>query len=349
MNKKRISIIGSVGIPVKYGGFETLAEQLSTGLSEKFVFTVFCTTLKYKASEREKVWNNVNRKFIPINANGFASIIYDIVSMLIAVKNSEILLILGGSAGFFLPFIKYFFPKKKIIFHPDGVEWKRKKWSKLTGLFLFNSIQKACAAADKIIIDNDELLSQYNKYSNKTALLQYGGDQFKLLHKKPNEPYWLTIARCEPENNLEMIIDSFAALKTEEWVLVTNYKNKFGKKLLQKIQGYSNIKIIREEYDITKLSQLLSSCKGYIHGHSSGGTNPSLVSSLFLSVPVLCHNNRFNVATTRNKAYYFSSVGELAYIIESEPKPNPELLEIAKTDFTWKKVCNDYLELLQNV
>lgn len=136
MKKNRIAIIGTVGIPAKYGGFETLAEQLVSNLSDEFDFTVYCSKKKYSKEERISQYKGAKLEYINLEANGIQSILYDCISILKSLKNNDILLILGVAGAFILPFIRLF-TNKKIIISIDGIEWKRDKWSFFAKMYLW--------------------------------------------------------------------------------------------------------------------------------------------------------------------------------------------------------------------
>ena len=123
--KKKLAIVGTVGIPSKYGGFETLTEYITKDLSEKYDITVFCSSKSYE--EKIKKYNNCHLKYINLNANGVQSIPYDILSLLKALRFADTILILGVSGCISLPFLKLFFKKTKIVTNIDGLEWKRDK------------------------------------------------------------------------------------------------------------------------------------------------------------------------------------------------------------------------------
>ncbi|MDE3251012.1 MAG: DUF1972 domain-containing protein, partial [Bacteroidota bacterium] len=127
MKKKRIAIIGTVGVPAKYGGFETLAEHLVRQMGEEFDITVYCTKKKYRAEERQKTYLGAKLVYLPMDANGIWSIIYDCISIFHALFSADVLLVLGVSGGFMLPFVRRF-TTKKLIVSIDGIEWKRDKW-----------------------------------------------------------------------------------------------------------------------------------------------------------------------------------------------------------------------------
>ena len=108
-NKIKISIIGTNGIPPRYGGFETLTEYLTKELGNDFNFTVYCSSI-YKKDERVKSYNNSKLIYLPIRANGIQSIFYDSICTIHALIKSDVLLILGPAAGFIL-FLNFFFKK----------------------------------------------------------------------------------------------------------------------------------------------------------------------------------------------------------------------------------------------
>ena len=126
MKKTKVAIIGTAGVPARYGGFETLAHHLVDELHSDYDLTVYCSSSYYHRDERMKEFNGAKLKYVPLNANGLQSIFYDIYSILHALRYADKLLILGVSGCILLPFIKMF-TKKKIIVNIDGMEWRRQK------------------------------------------------------------------------------------------------------------------------------------------------------------------------------------------------------------------------------
>ena len=130
---KKIAIIGTVGLPSNYGGFETLTEYLTKDLGDRFDITVFCSSTSYKT--KLKTHNNAKLKYLPLNANGIQSILYDIISIFYALLFADTLLILGVSGCVVLPLVKLI-STKKIIVNIDGIEWRRAKWGRFSKSFL---------------------------------------------------------------------------------------------------------------------------------------------------------------------------------------------------------------------
>ena len=156
MAKTKVGIIGTVGVPAKYGGFETLAHQLVLNLGNRLDLTVYSSSKQYSKEERKSTWKGATIKYLPLKANGFQSIPYDICSMIHAMIYCDVLLILGVSGCIFLPFVKLF-TNKKIVVNVDGLEWRRAKWSGWIKQFLIFSEWMAMQYADQIITDNEAL------------------------------------------------------------------------------------------------------------------------------------------------------------------------------------------------
>ena len=357
MNKK-VAIIGTVGIPAKYGGFETLTEYLTKHLSEKFDFTVFCSAKEY--NEKLKEYNGAKLKYIDFKANGVQSIIYDIISIFKSIGKNDTLLILGVSGCIVLPIVRLV-SKEKIVVNIDGLEWKRDKWKWYAKKFLKFSEKVAVKNADVVISDN-RVIQRYVKeeYGKDSVYISYGGDHVKklplsndLVEKFPflKEKYAFTVCRIEPENNIHLILEAFKEYKDLNLVIIGNWQSsEYGKKLFEKYSNNENIFLLNPIYDQNILNQIRSNCYVYLHGHSAGGTNPSLVEAMHLELPIIAFGVEYNKETTDYQARYFDNVQKLIEIIsdvdENElMRIGKKMKEIANRNFTWEKVCNSYAEV----
>jgi len=316
---KKIAIIGTVGIPAKYGGFETLTEYLTKNLHDKYNITIYCSTKNY--TEKLDTYNGAHLKYVNLNANGTQSIPYDIISLFSSLKFADTVLILGVSGCIILPFVRLF-SKKKIIVNIDGLEWKREKWSKYAKAFLKLSEKLAVIYADEVVTDNkviqEYVMSEYNKQSN---LIAYGGDHVReeTLSESLKEKYYFLnnkyafkVCRIEPENNVHIILDAFSEYEYLNLVIIGNWLNsEYGKKLKEKYTKSKNIFLLDPIYRQSILNQIRSNCSIYIHGHSAGGTNPSLVEAMYLGLPIFAYGIGYNKETTQNKALYFNDKYEL--------------------------------------
>ena len=350
---KEIAIIGTVGIPANYGGFETLTEYLVLNSDENIGYTVFCSSKAYK--EKLKTFNGAKLKYINLKANGYQSILFDVIS-LFKSRKSDVILVLGTSGCIILPFF-FFFSKSKIIVNVDGVEWRRDKWNFFIKKFLKISEKMAVKYADVIVGDNQGIcdLLQDN-YSVNSELIAYGGSH---VFKKPltdslindfpflNKSYAFKVCRIEPENNVEIILEAYSELN-DELVIIGNWQNSdFGKQLFQRFSAFINIHLLDPIYESDKLNQIRSNCSIYIHGHSAGGTNPSLVEAMSLGLPIICFDVNFNRFTTNNKALYFSDKENLKDMILNSKGDNlieisKNLQNIANEQYDWGLITKQY-------
>jgi putative lipase involved disintegration of autophagic bodies len=101
-------------------------------------------------------------------------------------------------------------------------------------------------------------------------------------------------------------------------VVVGNWHNSaYGRQLRADFAAYANLHLLDPIYDQAQLDVLRSNCYVYVHGHSAGGTNPSLVEAMSLGLPVLAFGVSFNKATTEHKALYFATKEELMQCIKT--------------------------------
>jgi len=360
--KTKLAIIGTVGVPARYGGFETLAHQLVENLHQEYQMTVYNSTKHYSSEERFSTWKGANIKYIPISANGIFSIPYDILSMIHAALYCEALLILGVSGCLFLPIIKLFFPYKKIIVNVDGLEWRRAKWASHAKLFLLMSEKIAIRCADEIVADNAAIQKYvFDRYGKVCRLIEYGADHNQAEAIQPvtlarfpflKKDYAFKVARIEPENNLHLILKAFAKQDRLPLVIIGNWKNSaYGRSLKNEFKACSHLHLLDPIYEPSLLNQIRSNAKVYIHGHSEGGTNPSLVEAMYLGLPILSFDIIYNKITTENQAAYFESEATLAELIEKLDKLNLEqmssqLSAVANRRYLWSVIANKYSALV---
>jgi len=362
----KLGIIGTVGVPARYGGFETLVHHLILNLNGEHEALVYASGKVYPKEERVSEWNGAKIKYIPLKANGFQSIFYDIYSIIHALFFCEVLLILGVSGCMILPFVKLF-SNKKVIVNIDGLEWRRPKWNAVAKKFLQFSEVIACRFADEVVTDN-QMLKEYAKirYNRNTRLIEYGADhtsQVEIVEKDIerypflNNDFAFKVARIEPENSIHIIVEAFSRMPAQPLVLVGNWDNSsYGKKLREQYQSFKNLYLLDPIYNTKELDLLRSNAALYIHGHTAGGTNPSLVEAMYLGLPVLSVDAIYNKITTHNQALFFSSAKDLCEIIleASIGKYDLEeisynLQQIAFNQYNWKRITQLYCQAIEGL
>ena len=357
---KKIAIIGIVGLPANYGGFETLAENLVKhhfveGLKDEI--TIYCSSKKQLI--KSPLYLSAKLRYVPLDANGVQSILYDICSMVLAIRNrNEVVLSLGVSGAIAIPFLRLF-SSVKFVTNIDGMEWRRKKWSPLAKHYLRYSEKIAIKYSHEVISDNEAIADYVMEvYGIKTNVISYGGDQFSQAESKdisfldiPSN-YSYSVCRIEPDNNIHLILSAFSKMESQALVIVGNWdKNEYGKNLRKLYSNFSNLFLLDPIYDLGILKSLRSYAQTYIHGHAAGGTNPSLVEAMHFGKAVLAFDCIFNRNTTEEKALYFSDEEGIFRTFENNElikfeKVGEELLEIAKRRYTWSLVSQQYFDLM---
>ena len=309
-------------------------------------------------------YNNSKLHYINLRANGPQSILYDISAIIHSLKYADILLILGVSGCIVLPIVKIFC-KSKIIVNIDGIEWKRQKWKGLAKWLLKFSEKLAVQFADATIGDNQVIVDYVNKkYGKKTNLIAYAGDHVKKTINSSSDidnyefiesEYSFKVCRIEAENNIEMILEAFSKLPSENLVVVGNWDySNFGKQMRNIYDSFENLYMLDPIYNQSILDKLRIGCKMYIHGHSAGGTNPSLVEAMHLGLPILSYGIEYNIQTTENSALYFNSTDELVHLIQITSKKElntigSELREIAERRYKWSIISEQYSCLFKRI
>lgn len=349
--KKTVSVVGAAGIPACYGGFETLVENLTKYSSSECHYVVYCSAPLYEIQKDS--YNNASLKYVNLHANGLQSIPYDIIS-LFKSRKSDVILILGVSGCIFLPILK-FFTKAKIVTNIDGMEWKRNKWSKTIKLFLRFSEWVAVKFSDVVIADNMQITKYVKeRYNIEAKTIAYGGDHVLCQENHDSiisqaDEYYLSLCRIEPENNIDMILEAFSG-SNKKLKFIGNWEaSEYGKDLLRKYSSSSNIEMVKPEYDLVELFKLRSNCRAYIHGHSAGGTNPSLVEIMHFAKPVFAFDCSFNRYTTNERAFYFANATQLLNLLSDsesgaldDEKCAADMKLIADEQYCWDKIAMKY-------
>lgn len=353
----QIGILGTRGIPNHYGGFEQFAEHLSKGLIEKgHMVTVYNSHLHpYK----ENNWKGVKiiHCYDPEKLLGSAGqFIYDFNCILDSRKRDyDVILQLGYTSSSVWGRL---LPKKSVtITNMDGLEWRRSKYSKLVQYFLKQAERLAIKFSDHQIADSLEIQKYLqDKYSISISYIPYGADKYEHTDENVLTEYNVTkrnfsllIARIEPENNIETVLEGVNKGSSErKFVVIGDVTNRFGKYLTHKFKSDTRIKFIGTIFDSLKIHTMRVNSQFYFHGHSVGGTNPSLLEAMSSSALIVAHNNPFNKSVLQNDALYFSDATDVQRILETTQRGVLEEIMIINnlnkinTEFNWQKIITEY-------
>jgi len=358
----KIAILGTRGIPNYYGGFEQFAEFFSVYLVEKG-HEVYCYN-SHNHKHREKTFKGVNiiHKHDPEYKLGtFGQFIYDYNCIIDSRKRDfDIILQLGYTSNSIWYFL---LPKKPIIItNMDGLEWKRTKYSKPVQQFLKFAERLAANSSDYLVSDSvgiEKFLKE--KYDKESTYIAYGAHPFNTPNESvlseyqvENGNYNMIMARFEPENNLDMVLEGVVLSEEKTPILVIGkHETKYGEYLKNKFKNQENIRFLGGIYNLEHLNNLRYFSKLYFHGHSVGGTNPSLLEAMASNALIIAHNNDFNKGILKENGFYFSNPKEVKDILETIKKnDNLQLVqnnfEAIVNDFNWDKINGQYLQLFED-
>ncbi len=362
----KIAIIGTRGIPNQYGGFEQLAEYLSLGLVNKghevFVYNSHNHVFK------PDMWNDVHiiHCYDPEKNMGTAGqFIYDLNCVLDARKRKfDVLLILGYTS---ISVWGRLFPRKAVtVINMDGLEWKRTKYSAPVQKFLRYAEGLAVKCCNYFIADSTAIQSYLkDKYGIASEYIAYGAEllgneeeslltEFKVV----KYDYFMVMARMEPENNIETILDGFSASDSRKRMLVIgNTGNTFGRHVTRKFRHDQRIHFAGPIYHAKTVHTLKTFSSLYFHGHSVGGTNPSLLEAMASRALIAAHDNPFNKAILGEDALYFSGAQDVKNLVENAGRRPNETDKIADKmiganlrkvieKYSWDRITDQYAQCI---
>jgi glycosyltransferase involved in cell wall biosynthesis len=351
----KIAILGTRGIPNHHGGFEQFAEFFSVFLANKGhdVSVYNSSSHPYKQVVFNKV--KIIHCYDPEDKIGTSGqFIYDLNCIRDSRKrNFDIILQLGYTSSS----IWYkFLPKSSIIItNMDGLEWKRTKYSKKVQVFLKYAEKLAVKSSDYLVSDSIGI-KEYIKteYDKDSTYIAYGAKIFlkptpEVLKTYEVEKYKynMLIARLEPENNIEIILDGVVMNKNKiPFLVIGKHETSFGEFLKNKYKKESNILFLGGIYNQSHLNNLRYFSNLYFHGHSVGGTNPSLLEAMASSTLIIANDNIFNRSILGDDAYYFESIKEVANFLNLDKLNHQEFIEKNKNkilkNFQWDIINKNY-------
>lgn len=360
----KLTILGSRGIPAGYGGFETLAERLSKGLTERgHEVTVYC--LKDYVRTRNPLYHGVKRVFLPSVRNRvLEKPFFALLSLIHAsFSNCDCVLMLGISVSAFC-FIPRIFGKKVVI-HVDGLEWQRRKWGAIAKIYLRFSEKMAFITTDKVITDSRFIVRYFqDRYNKEVSYIPYGADVPDSVPSDSLERYglrpWeyiLQSCRIEPENNVHLVIEAYLRSKMSLPLVILGDAppgSKY-KEMLLKMAG-DKVRFLGFVFG-PDYQQIVAHAGIYIHAHEVGGTNPSLLEAMAVGQAPLYLDVPFNREVCGEIGFPFrkdaSALSALLDILTERIKEVRSRAGIAKEiirqRYSWQSVIDEYEALFKNL
>jgi glycosyltransferase involved in cell wall biosynthesis len=377
VRKPKIALVGSRGIPPRYGGAETFVYELSKRLRDFFDVYVTCETDHFGVD----VFEGVKRVHIWARHTPTTTIpaIYDVIAtlyLLKKVRDIDVIYYVAPDGAYASILAKL--AKKRVIVNTDGIEWRRllvrmrftpwhlKPLYLLTSVLMFVAEFLACKVPDVTIADSiaiEKYLEQ--RWRPKRAeYIAYGvrklphvdeAKRIEILKKLglERDRYYLTIGRIVAENNIHLEIEAFKEAKTDSKLVIVgpiDPRDPYVKYLFKLKGKDKRIVFTGGIYEPETIYTLRAECRAYIHPYTVGGTNPSLLEQLQFSKPIIAYDVPFHREILKNEAIYFKTKEELTKIIEDLEKQNTiRVYREIPHIFTWEWVADRYRKIFESL
>ncbi|MFS0900885.1 DUF1972 domain-containing protein [Mycolicibacterium litorale] len=363
-DRPTVRILGTHGVPANYGGFETAAENVARYLTDHgWRVIVYCQT-NHDGPIYEDIWQGIGRVNISVPDLGWTGTArFDWLSIRHAVRHRDICLTFGYNTGVFNVLQRlYRIPN---VINMDGIEWSRRRWGLFRQTILYINERFAALFGNELIADHPELNTYLRTRApaRKITTITYGGHPIESAPTEPVEAlglepgrYLTIIARPIPENSILELVQGFSAKKRGvKLAILGNYdgdRDTYHREVLCAASG--EVAFLGAIYKPDVVQALRYHSRGYLHGHTVGGTNPSLVEALAARNPVIAHDNKYNTWVAGNAGLYFGSAADAERCIDQllgDAELARELSENAlirfESEFTWNHVAGQYEALLR--
>jgi glycosyltransferase involved in cell wall biosynthesis len=360
---KKLAILGTRGIPARYGGFETFAEQLATRLAARGVdVTVFCPSQSSKSTES---FRGVTLRFVQFPDLGkYSEMVWDGRCFCEARRGYDVVYMLG-LGGAYAAWVPRLFGAEVWV-NTDGVEWKRTKFNWPQRAYLAVAEALSVLFATRVIADSGAIAAYLRRRYpglKRVSTIAYGAD---IPAGKPNtklieecglgpDAYYIVVCRLEPENHVVEAVEGFLQSNSHlPLVILGNIDkpNPYVQTLLT--HRGDRIRFLGTVYDREKLAALRFFSRAYIHGHSVGGTNPSLLEAMACSNLVIAHDNPFNREVIGDCGLFFKTREQVAASVNAIDAMQIDAITIKqrakeriRARYVWDQVADSYFTLLQ--
>lgn len=346
----RVAFIGTAGVPNRYGGFEAFLEHCGPEIAKACdEVIVTCDAALY--AERSPRFAGMRRLFLPVRANGAPSVLHDLLAFLAVFPRASHIVVLGVSGGLWFPLFRAAcgLSGRRLLVNVDGVESRRAKYGAGRQRLLRAFDALAQRFAHGVVYDNAALAPWLAPVARRKAVeIAYSGDHV-LRTGAPRVPGTaLTICRIEPENNVEMLLEGARRSPLARYTVVGNWEHSaYGRALRARYTGDPRLVLRDPVYEPAALAALREQCAHYLHGHSVGGTNPSLVEMLFYESDLLCFDVPFHRATAGACARYFRTADELAALLAAPAPVDAVARGTQRARYTRARIAAGYLAALR--
>lgn len=359
-----VAIIGTRGYPSYYGGFETAVRKLAPFLAgEGWNVTVYGRSGSTKTDDPERdarVRTEVTRG---IESKSLSTLSYGLTASIHAARaKPDVALVMNVANGFFLPLLKM--RGIKTLVNVDGIEWDRAKWGRLAKFIFKTGARMTARFADDLVFDSREIERRWNtEFHREGVFIPYGGDvppdlpvESGLTHRG----YVLAVARFVPENTIPEFLDA-AEVIAEKYPVVIVGSSGYGGPLDEQARLLAernpNVHALGHISDDARLLALWQHAGVYFHGHSVGGTNPTLVQAMATGTPIVARATVYNREVLGDGAHFCepnaASIAEAVCALMSEPEQqqaaSTHVARRARESYTWEGVNGAYRDALHRL
>lgn len=354
-----IALIGTRGVPARYGGFETAIEEVGRRLAEQgHRVTVYCRGVK--KSERMDEYMGMKLVHLPaLRRRSLETLSHTALSVLHAMRHRpDAAIVFNAANAPMLPLLGL--ARIPFATHVDGLEWKRAKWGKGGQRYYLMCERLAVWWSRELIADAKGIADYYRtKFSRATRLITYGAPQLPpsaptRLAELGLEPgrFHLVVARFEPENHVDMIVRGYSE-SAAKLPLVVVGSAPYAEQYTAQIEAAANeqVRFLGGVWDQELLDELYAHSLAYWHGHSVGGTNPSLLRALGAGTPINAFDVNFNREVAMEAGLYFKDADSASELFESTEADitgtlsRGELSRVRAKDYDWDDVAEAYGQL----
>jgi glycosyltransferase involved in cell wall biosynthesis len=357
----RIALIGTRGVPARYGGFETCVEEVGRRLAAKgHRITVYCRA----AAGDPRPVSHLGMRLVHLPAvrhKALETLSHTALSVRHARRERpDVAFVFNAGNAPLLPVLKS--AGIPVATHVDGLEWKRDKWRGIGAVYYRRAESLSVRWSDSLIADSRGIQDYYlDRFGIETEYIPYGApilpecefDRLPALGLEPGE-YHLVVARFEPENNVHLAVDGYLRSSAEYPLVVVGsapYADAYRARIEAVAAGSPRVHFVGSLWDQQQLDQLYAGALTYIHGHSVGGTNPSLLRAMGAGAATSAYDVSFNREVLGSYGRYFGTAAELAALCDAaEADPGGTAVrgrkQIDSLDrYNWDAVADSYHEL----
>jgi glycosyltransferase involved in cell wall biosynthesis len=359
--RRSVLILGTRGIPAAHGGFETFAERLALHLAAQgWHVGVYCQRDVARVERRvtSETWRGVELLQVEVASKGPAGTLeFDAVCVADAAKRGGVALVLGYNGALFLPWLRL--KGRRILTNMDGIEWRRPKWPLPVKAWFWVNEWIAAWSSDRLVADHPRIADHLATRRPRRAIatIPYGGDPITSPSPEPlrglglqPDRYLVSIARIEPDNSIATLVEAFSR-KPRGAKLAVLGKLDEANAYHRRVREAAGPEVVFPGaiYEAATVQALRGHARAYLHGHTVGGTNPSLVEALWAGNAVIAHDNPFNRWTAGEDQLFFEGADACERAIErvlgsdeTVARAREAALARAREQFSWDVILAAY-------